>query len=122
MVDNTYFSETTYQDQSKCIGLSTCGGGCESCPASKPSYSEESLDDKLKRTQWKLDTLAKGYGELAHKYKLAMLALKASNKFEDYYAYDPELGVEQLNSLVWGTIVHIPIDWLKELLESKDAV
>jgi len=69
-------------------------------------------DDEAER---KLKMVSEEYKKQEHKLKLAHMAIWAANDNEDYYAYEPGNGVEQLRSIPWGRNVKIPIDWLVEI-------
>jgi chromosome segregation ATPase len=80
---------------------------------------------ELSLVKFKLDSLADMYKDIRHNNELLKMALKAANSksledYSPYYAYDPDQDVEQLKSLCNGVIVHIPVDWLTELLADRD--
>jgi chromosome segregation ATPase len=81
-------------------------------------------ETELETAKFKLNNLADAYKEIEHKNKLLNMALSAANSkslddYCPYYAYDPDRDTEQLKSLCHGVTVHIPVDWLNELLADK---
>jgi hypothetical protein len=81
--------------------------------------------DKLKQMEYKLNTLADQYKKLEHEKTLLNMALRAANDGNDTtdlrYSYVPGVGPEQLDSLCHGVIVHIPVDWLKGLINTNKS-
>ena len=68
--------------------------------------------------EYKLNNLAEEYKKLHNEWLCLKLALmNCNNENEDYWAYDPTEGVEQLESLVSDVTVQIPCGWLQEILE-----
>lgn len=82
-------------------------------------------DDEAER---KLNLLADQYKELEHKKRLLAMALNAANdksinseEGPRYYSYDPQQDFSQVKTLCNGVIVHIPVDWLIEIVDEKDG-
>lgn len=80
----------------------------------------EQSQDRERVLQKKLDNVAEMYKELKHKNKLISMALIAANNGNDTndirYSYNPEIGIDQLNSLCHGVVVHIHAEWLTEII------
>lgn len=73
----------------------------------------------------KLNQVADQWKESQHKIKLLNMALRAANNGNDTddlrYAYEPGKGIEQLKTVCNGVIVHIPVDWLTEIVGELTA-
>lgn len=84
------------------------------------------LLDAVEQAQSKLDDVADMYKASEHKNKLLNMALRAANDGNGTtdlrYLYDPLQGACQLQSLCNGVIVHIPVDWLTEIIDNKNSV
>jgi|GEM_PF-5225394 len=80
----------------------------------------------LEQAQKKLDDVADRYKASEHKNKLLNMALRAANNGNDTtdfrYSYDPLQGACQLKTLCHGVVVHIPVDWLTEIIDNKNSV
>jgi len=79
------------------------------------------IEEKLRSTQYKLDTLADDYKKLQHKKRLLELSLYVANENEEYYSWVPEEGKKQLNSLPVDYPVRITSTWIAELIEDAEV-
>ena len=72
-----------------------------------------------------LDHVADQWKDSQHQNKLLNMALRAANNGNDTddlrYAYEPNKGIEQLKTVCNGVIVHIPVDWLVEIVGDLTA-
>jgi len=92
-------------------------------------------EEKLRSTQYKLDTLADDYKKLQHKNKLLTLALNTANEDEEYYTWNRErwtnsgvflykADAEFLSSaddLKWRPSIHMPRDAARLFLKVKSV-
>jgi hypothetical protein len=86
----------------------------------------QQAQEENKTIKLKIDSVCDSYKEMEHKNKLLNMALRAANDGNDTddlrYSYEPNQGVEQLRSLCNGVVVHIPVDWLNEIVDNKNIV
>lgn len=75
--------------------------------------------------QAKLNHVADQWKDSQYKIKLLNMALRAANNGNETddlrYAYEPDKGIEQLKTVCNGVIVHIPVDWLNEIIAELTA-